>query len=142
LFRELLSSSPPLTEKSFLSRSAELNTHRTNKALMLALYPVLKDAHTGLSALGLGSIQALIDETDLAALHKLPAPPMPAELTQDDRRLALLDLWLNDAVLSHAVFLPTTPSDWPDSPTGAKISRPRRVSRVRGTSGPGGSTRT
>jgi len=32
-----------------------LNTHRTNKALMLALYPVLKDAHTGLSALGLGA---------------------------------------------------------------------------------------
>ena len=125
LFRELLSSSPPLTEKAFLSRSAELNTHRTNKALMLALYPVLKDPHTGLSALGLGSIQALIDETDLAALHKLPAPPMPAELTQDDRRLALLDLWLNDAVLSHAVFLPTTPSDWLDSPTGAKISRTR-----------------
>ena len=125
LFRELLSSSPPLTEKAFLSRSAELNTHRTNKALMLALYPVLKDPHTGLSALGLGSIQALIDETDLAALHKLPAPPMPAELTQDDWRLALLDLWLNDAVLSHAVFLPTTPSDWLDSPTGAKISRTR-----------------
>ena len=123
LFRELLSSRPPLTEKAFLSRSAELNTQRTNKALMLALYPVLKDPHTGLSALGLGSIQALIDETDLAALRKLPAPPMPAELTEDDRRLALLDLWLNDAVLSHAVFLPTTPSDWLDSPTGAKISR-------------------
>lgn len=123
LFRELLSSNPPLTEKAFLSRSAELNTHRTNKALMLALYPVLKDPHTGLSALGLGSIQAALDETDLAALHKLPAPPEPAELTDNERRLALLDLWLNDAVLSHAVFLPTTPSDWLDAPAGAKINR-------------------
>ncbi|MEO6323557.1 MAG: DEAD/DEAH box helicase [Thermoanaerobaculia bacterium] len=123
LFRELLSSSPPLAERAFLSRSAELNTHRTNKALMLALYPVLKDPHTGLSALGLGSVQAMLDETDLAALHKLPAPPEPSELTEDERRLALLDLWLNDAVLSHAVFLPTTPSDWLDSPTGAKINR-------------------
>jgi len=123
LFRELLSSTPPLTERAFLSRSAELNTHRTNKALMLALYPVLKDAHTGLSALALGSIQALLDDTDLAALHRLPVPPEPAALTEDERRLALLDLWLNDAVLSHAVFLPTTPSDWLDSPAGAKINR-------------------
>jgi ATP-dependent helicase YprA (DUF1998 family) len=123
LFRDLLNGSPPLRERAFLSRSAELNTHRTNKALMLALYPVLKDPHTGLSALGLGSIQALLDETDLAALHKLPAPPEPTAMTDDERRLALLDLWLNDAVLSHAVFLPTTPSDWLDAPSGAKINR-------------------
>ena len=123
MFRELLSSSPPLTERAFLSRSAELNTHRTNKALMLAVYPVLKDAHTGLSALALGSVQALLDDTDRAALHKLPAPLEPSTLTEDERRLALLDLWLNDAVLSHAVFLPTTPSDWLDSPAGAKVNR-------------------
>src|SRR5690606_5752410 len=108
---------------TFLSRSAELNTHRTNKALMLAVYPVLKDAHTGLSALGLGSVQALLDDTELAALHRLPAPPEPSALSEDERRIALLDLWLNDAVLGHAVFLPTTPSDWLDSPAGAKISR-------------------
>lgn len=80
-------------------------------------------ARAGLSALGLGSIQALLDDTDLAALHRLPAPPEPSALTEDARRLALLDLWLNDAVLSHAVFLPTTPSDWLDSPAGAKINR-------------------
>jgi rhodanese-related sulfurtransferase len=123
LFRELLADVPPLTERVFLSRSAELSTQRTNKALMLALYPVLKDPHTGLSALGLGSVQALLDTTDLAALHRLPAPPEPAQSTDDERRLALLDLWLNDAVLTHAVFLPTTPSDWLDSPTGAKINR-------------------
>ncbi len=123
LFRELLASVPPLTERAFLSRSAELNTHRTNKALMLALYPVLKDPHTGLSALGLGTIQALLDDTDLAALHKLPAPAEPVDLSDDERRLALLDLWLNDAVLGHAVFLPTTPSDWLDSPKGARINR-------------------
>lgn len=123
LFRELLTSVPPLTERAFLSRSAELNTYRTNKALMLALYPVLKDPHTGLSALGLGTIQALLDDTDLAALHRLPAPTEPAGLTEDERRLALLDLWLNDAVLSHAVFVPTSPGSWLDSPTGAKINR-------------------
>lgn len=123
LFKELLESVPPVTEKALFDRSAELNTHRTNKALMLALYRVLKDQHTGLSAIGLGAIQALLDQTDLVALNKLPAPPGPADLSEEERRLALLDLWVHDAVLSHALFLPTTPSDWLDAPTGAKINR-------------------
>jgi ATP-dependent helicase YprA (DUF1998 family) len=123
LFKELLESAPPVTEKALFDRSAELNTHRTNKALMLALYPVLKDPHTGLSALGLGAVQAVLDQADLAGLNKLPAPPVPAGLSDEQRRLALLDLWIYDAVLSHALFLPTTPSDWLDAPTGAKINR-------------------
>jgi hypothetical protein len=44
-------------------------------------------------------------------------------MSEEQRRLALLDLWVYDAVLSHALFLPTTPSDWLDAPTGAKINR-------------------
>ena len=123
LFRELLTSAPPTTEQEIRSRSAELNTHRTNKALMLALYPVLKDPHTGLSALGLATIRASLDPTDLRAFQKLPAPPEPAHLSEEERRWALLDLWLNDAVLSHALYLPTTPSEWLDASTGAKIRR-------------------
>lgn len=123
LFNELLGSVPAVTEKALFERSAELNTQRTNKALMLALYPVLKDPHTGLSALGLGAIHPLLDQADLAALNKLPAPPGPAGMSEEQRRLALLDLWVYDAVLSHALFLPTTPSDWLDAPTGAKINR-------------------
>ena len=123
LFRELLTSDPPVSEKEIRSRSAELNTHRTNKALMLALYPVLKDPHTGLSALGLATIRASLDQTDLRALRTLPAPPEPAHLSEDERRRALLDLWLNDAVLSHALYLPTTPSEWLDATTGAMIKR-------------------
>lgn len=123
LFQELLTSDPPTTEQEIRSRSAELNTHRTNKALMLALYPVLKDPHTGLSALGLATIRASLDPTDLRAFQKLPAPPEPVHLSEEERRWALLDLWLNDAVLSHALYLPTTPSEWLDASTGAKIRR-------------------
>jgi ATP-dependent helicase YprA (DUF1998 family) len=123
LFKELLGSVPAVTEKALFERSAELNTQRTNKALMLALYPVLKDPHTGLSALGLGAIQSLLDQADMAALNKLPAPPGPTDMSEEQLRLALLDLWVYDAVLSHSLFLPTTPSDWLDAPTGAKINR-------------------
>lgn len=123
VFRDLLTSNPPVSEREVLNRSAELNTHRTNKALMLALYPVLKDAHTGLAALGLGTIRASLDSTDSRAFEQLPVPPEPSSLSEGKRRRALLDLWVNDAVLSHALYLPTTPSDWLDATGGAKIRR-------------------
>ena len=122
-FHELLCGDPPASEKAFRSLSGELNTYRTNKAVMLALYPVLKDPHTGLSALGLATIRAALDGNDLRKFHALPAPPDPADLRDEERRWALLDLWLNDAVLGHALFLPTTPSEWLDSDVGAKIKR-------------------
>jgi ATP-dependent helicase YprA (DUF1998 family) len=121
--KEMLARVPAVTEAKFLERSAEWNTSRTNKALMLALYPVLSDPHTGLGALGLGAVRARLDEEDLAALNRLPTPPAPAGLTDEERRLALLDLWVYDAVLGRALFLPTTPSDWIDAPKGAKINR-------------------
>ncbi len=123
VFRDLLTHQPPTTERELFNRSAELNTQRTNKALMLALYPVLNDAHTGLSALALGTIQASLDGADLRAFEQLPAPPEPAELSANERRWALLDLWLHDAILSRALYLPTTPSEWLDSPAGPKIKR-------------------
>lgn len=122
-FRDLLKCDPPASEREIRDRAGDLNTHRTNKALMLALYPVLKDPHTGLSALGLATIRASLDSRDLRALSALPAPPQPDDLSEDERRWALLDLWLNDAVLSHALYLPTTPSEWLDADVGAKIHR-------------------
>lgn len=123
VFRTLLTAEPLASEREVLSRSAELNTQRTNKALMLGLYPVLKDPHTGLSALGLGTIRASLEQTDLRAFGQLPTPPGPEDLSDEARRWALLDLWVNDAVLSHALYLPTTPSDWLDASGGAKIKR-------------------
>jgi ATP-dependent helicase YprA (DUF1998 family) len=122
-FRELLTSVPPATERELLARSGELNTLRINKALMLALYPVLKDTYTGLSALALGVIQPNLETSDLRALAQLPPPPGPVELSDDERRRALVNLWVHDAVMSHALYLPTTPSEWLDSNDGAKIKR-------------------
>ena len=122
-FRELLTTDPPADGFEVFNRSAELNTHRTNRALMLAVYPVLNDAHTGLSALGLAAVRPHLEPTDLRAFTQLPAPPNPNDLDEDERRLALLNLWVTDAVLRHALYLPTTPSEWLDAEIGAKIRR-------------------
>ena len=126
-FWQLLTCDPPTSEQEIRSRSIDLNAHNTNTALMLALYPVLNDPHTGLNALGLATIRASLEETDVRALHALPAPPVPAHLSEDERRLALLELWLNDAVLRRGLYLPTTPSEWLDAPTGARISRVKAI---------------
>ena len=124
-FRELLEADPPVTRQELLETSDELNRQRTNRALMLAVYPVLNDPHTGLSALGLATIGPSLSPMDRRAFDALPAPPEPAESTEDERRQALLDLWVTDAVLRRALYLPTTPGDWLDAQTGATIRRIR-----------------
>ena len=126
-FSELMTNDPPTTEQEIRRQSFDINIHKTNNALMLALYPVLNDSHTGINALGLATIRAFLEETDLQALYALPAPPVPTHLSEDQRRLVLLDLWLNDVVLRRGLYLPTTPSEWLDASTGAKINRVKAV---------------
>ena len=121
--RKLLAADPPTEEREFFDRSAELNHLQTNKALMVAVYPVLSDAHTGLSALGLAAFKPNLSSSDERDLAQLPAPAFPSHLDENGRRLALLELWLADAVRRHALFLPTSPSEWLDSDDGATIRR-------------------
>lgn len=120
-FHELLA--PGSDVGKLFDRSIDLNHWRTNRALMLAAYPALNDPHTGLSALGLAAIGPNLDATDRSALARLPAPLTPAHLNEDDRRCALLDLWVTHAVSRHALWLHTTPPDWLDADSGAKIKR-------------------
>jgi hypothetical protein len=121
--RTLLESDPPASPQDILDLSGELNTYRINKALMLAVYPVLKDPHTGLSALALGTIRPALNAVDRKKFTALPVPTSPQDLSDEEKRAALLDLWVRAAVAAHAVFLPTTPSEWLDSDEGARIRR-------------------
>ncbi len=121
--RELLIANPPAEKQDFLEASGEFNHLRTNKSLMLAVYPVLNDRHTGLSALGLAAIRASLSAADERVLSQLPVPPSPSHLSTQELRQALLNLWVADAVARHALLLPTTPSEWLDSKSGAKIRR-------------------
>ena len=123
LFRDLLASDSGATAEEIRDESAHLNASRINKNLMAAIYPVLHDPHTGLNALGLATICASLDTRSRRDFQELPAPPSPHGLSDDERRKALLDLWLYDAIRSGALFLPTTPSEWLDAEGGAKIRR-------------------
>ena len=136
--RELLTFDPPPSEGEFREWSTELNHHRTNTDLMQAAYPVLNDAHTGLSALGLAAFKPNLSDSEKLVLAGLPTPPEPSQLDEDKRREALLELWVADTMRRHALYLPTTPSDWLDSDSGATIHRikgtfPEKVKELVGT---------
>lgn len=121
--RDLLEADPPTTWSEFKDRSSELNHQRTNKALMQAVYPVLSDPHTGLNALGIAAFKPILSAADERSFAQLPAPPVPGHLDDQERRLALLELWIADAVRRRALYLPTTPSEWLDSKVGAVVRR-------------------
>lgn len=113
---------PKSSVTDFINRSAELNHSNTNKALLLALYPVYTDKFTGLSALGLATVMPVLDSTEEAELLALP---VPTEF--DDRReifqSSLLLLWLQNSFHQNALLLPTTPPEWIDAREGTKIRR-------------------
>ena len=116
--RDLLGVSPTVSETDFFSRSSEFNSLRTNSALMSAIYPVLSDTHTGVSALGLGRIAAYLDAVGQKAFASLPSPPCNSELSDDESKRALLDLWVSNAIASDALHLYTTPAEWLDANLG------------------------
>lgn len=114
---------PASTDREFLLRSAELNQTHTNKALMLALYPVLTDPHTGVSALALAVAKPFLSTSEYEELDTLPAPPKIDGVDDKQARRALLELWVQAALRQRALWLPTTPAEWLDATEGAKIKR-------------------
>ena len=123
--RDFLFATPSSTLEEFREWSNELNSHRINQALMLAIYRVVCDPHTGLSAVGLAAFKSSLSLSDKRLLKALPAPPEPSQLSEDTRREVLLELWIGNAIRRRALYLPTTPSDWLDSDVGADIRRVR-----------------
>ena len=122
-FRRFLEASPTNTEHEFIEKSNQLNYQRKNRALLQAVYPALSDPHTGLGALALAAFKPKLANTEMTAFEQLPAPPVPSHLDESERRQALLDLWVSDAVRRHSLYLPTTPSEWLDSEAGATVRR-------------------
>ena len=92
------------------------------KDVLLALRGLLFDPFTGLEALGLATFTAAIPPMYQASFDSLPAPE-GTNGAQEDRRRALIDLWVQCAVARSMVPLPNMPRDWIDAPRGAKVHR-------------------
>jgi len=112
------------TYQDFLSLSASLN-QGLNRAIMGAVYPILNDRHTGLSALALATVKPVLTAQEMEEFAELEPPPAVESSTDDERRRRFLSLWLVLGFNARSVVLPTTPAEWIDSDQseGARIRR-------------------
>lgn len=89
--------------------------------VLAALYQSLTSRYYGLEPLGLAAFGGAPDDLGVGAFNALPAPPGVG--TDQDRRAALLDRWVQLVVRAGAVKLVGTPTDWIDAKEGPRVSR-------------------
>jgi hypothetical protein len=105
----------------FCDLAATLNkTHI--KSVRAPLARVLSNEHTGLVALALAAPEPLLTENQQKRLLSLAVPPA-GEGTDDEKRRALLELWLTLALEAGSVLVEGTPSEWIDSRDGPRLKR-------------------
>lgn len=105
----------------FRDLAATLNKTHV-KSIRAPLARVLANRHTGLLPLALAAPEALLTENQLKRLKALPVPPAGSG-TDDEKRRALLELWLSLAFSDGSVLIEGTPSEWIDSKDGPALKR-------------------
>jgi len=105
----------------FRDLAATLNkTHL--KSVRAPLARVLANRHTGLLPLALAAPEAVLTDNQRKRLSLLPVPPGGTG-SDDDKRRALLDLWLSLSLSAGSVLVEGTPSEWIDSTDGPALKR-------------------
>lgn len=92
------------------------------KSVRAPLARVLANRHTGLLPLALAAPEAVLTDNQLKRLKALPVPPAGSG-TDDEKRRALLDLWLSLSLSAGSVLVEGTPSEWIDSKDGPALKR-------------------
>ena len=92
------------------------------RAILLALYEVLFNKQTGVHSLALAALIPRLSDAQRNALNKLPAPPVPVHLTENERREHLLGLWVRLMADRRAILLPGTPTQWIGTSEGARLN--------------------
>lgn len=105
----------------FRDLAATLNKTHV-KSVRAPLARVLANRHTGLLPLALAAPEATLTENQRKRLNALPVPPAGSG-TDDEKRCALLDLWLNLSLSAGSVLVEGTPSEWIDSKDGPALKR-------------------
>ncbi len=105
----------------FRDLAATLNKTHV-KSVRAPLARVLANRHTGLLPLALAAPEAVLTENQRKRLHALPVPPAGTG-TDDEKRRALLDLWLSLSFSAGSILVEGTPSEWIDSKDGPALKR-------------------
>lgn len=116
-----LAKDPAADREAFTSTSDQISGY-TPHSILLALYEVLFNARSGMHALALGVFTPRLTQFQRKLIkEQLPAPSEPADLAEDERREALLELWTHLMIRERAVLLPGTPPEWIGSMDGARL---------------------
>lgn len=96
---------------------------QTPHAILLALYEVLVNRLTGLQPLALGLLVPHLNRLPMmvTVLENLVAPGVPADLSPEDRKKALLSLWTWLMIQERALYLSGTPAEWIGGEDGARL---------------------
>ncbi len=105
----------------FLDLAARLNKTHV-KSVRAPLARVLANRHTGLLPLALAAPEALLTDNQLKLLNTLAVPPS-GEGNDEEKRRALLDLWIILSFAAGSILVEGTPSEWIDSQEGPQIKR-------------------
>ncbi|MGP8441609.1 DEAD/DEAH box helicase [Burkholderia vietnamiensis] len=105
----------------FRDLAATLNKTHV-KSVRAPLARVLANRHTGLLPLALAAPQALLTDNQVKRLNTLAVPPA-GQGTDEEKRRALLDLWITLSLADGAVLVEGTPSEWIDSREGPQLKR-------------------
>jgi ATP-dependent helicase YprA (DUF1998 family) len=88
----------------FRSLTAQ-TSDRTPLSVFQSIYAVLQDNHTGLFPLALAMLRPKLTKTEAKQLKETLVLPPVAGLSEDAARVALVELWLWQAMRKHAIKL-------------------------------------
>jgi ATP-dependent helicase YprA (DUF1998 family) len=86
-------------------------SEETPLSVYQSIYAVLQDDHTGLFPLALATLKPKLTKTEAAKLTSSVALPAAPELSDEQARAALIELWLWQALKKHGIKLQHTPGN-------------------------------
>ncbi|WP_417849366.1 DEAD/DEAH box helicase [Thalassoglobus sp.] len=101
---------------------ADQVANESPQSILQALYEVLFNKQTGVHSLALAVMVPRLSRAQEKEFKCLGVPPVSAEISEEDRRILLLTLWIRLMADKRGVFIPGTPIQWVDSNEGATIT--------------------
>ncbi len=101
-----------------MADAADAISTQIPRAILLALYEVLFNKQTGVHSLCGAAMIPRLTDGERKSLNNRPSPPVPAQLSENERREHLLSLWVRLMADRRAIFFPGTLMQWIDTSEG------------------------